>query len=350
MIYQIEGELWSDVFAVPGVIVDEHIKLCGAASLKALLLILRRGGKGEAEEIALQLSLSPADLADALNYWVHLGVLREAGQAPMEEDVPPVRQPESTGLVYELPVPSPPPKEEEPEPALEQEEQRPLPGASRQKLTTRQINEMSRSDENIAFLLQEAQSVLGKPLTPVATDTIAALYSYYGMSPDLVLMLLQYCVSLGKDSMRYVEKVAAGWMEAGIDSHEKAEAEIVRASQRNQAEGRIRRMFGIGDRTLISSERKYIHSWTEELGCSDALITLAYERTVEQKGKLSFAYLNGILQNWHAKGIKTPSQAEQEMLTGKRPPVAPSGEKQSGGKKVASYDMSELEELTYGAK
>lgn len=340
MSYYVDGPLWSSAFAVPGSIVDQHLKLCGGASLKVLLFLLRRGGDADLGEVASFLNLPQADVQDAVNYWVHLGVLRQMEEAPHSK--PSVPAPSAAILSYTEEQEEPPE-----EPKLQSPEKPPV-RIQRRRLTTRQINEMGRQDQNIAYLLQEAQGVLGKPLTPVSTDTIAALYSYYGMQPDLVLMLLQYCVSMGKDNMRYVEKVAAGWIEAGIDSHEKAEGEILRATRRQSAEEKVRRLMGIYDRALVGSEREFIRIWTEELRFSIELIGLAYERTVEQKGKLSFAYLNGILQNWRAKGISTVKQAREEMQQNlgkwkREQSPAPA-------KSEASYDMEELERLTYGTK
>jgi len=331
MPYQIEPNLWNGVFAVPDKIVDEHLKLCGAAALKALLLILRRGGEADTPEIAGVLSLPPADVHDAINYWIHLGVLRQTGAA-QEAAIPVVTleytsegPKEGSGLIS-----SPPEKPQE------------KPGASRRRLSSGQIGEMSRSDENIAYLLQEAQGVLGEPLGPVGSETVAALYSYYGMQPDLILMLLGYCVSIGKTSMRYIEKVAAGWIEQGIDSHEKAEGEIIKTQNRNSIERKIQKMMGIADRALIAREQEYIRKWIEQWGMSYDLIMLAYERNVELKGKLSFAYMNGILQNWKEKGAFTPKQALLDIQSGK-------GKKQHVAEAGStSYDIGELENLVYG--
>ena len=346
--------MWNSVFAVPGALVDEHLKLCGGAALKALLFVLRKNGDASPEQIAGFLGLPVADVLDALNYWVHLGVLSKIPaekSCPGQEHAPfhkedPTSQPRTYELDSFRQNPSPIIREDKAAALYPQQGQSPLqedtaipqppthkPGSFRQKLTPKQINEMSREDGNIVFLLQESQMILGKPITPVATDTITALYSYYGMKPEVILMLLQYCILQGKDNMRYIETVAGGWIEAGIDTHEKAEREIVKAFEREKLENVIRRLFGIHERTLIASERKYISSWKEQ-GISVELIGLAYERTIEQKGKLSFAYINGILQNWQAKGISSTGQAMEEMR-GKKTPPAPA-------KSAATDEMEQI--------
>ncbi|MCL2857776.1 MAG: DnaD domain protein [Oscillospiraceae bacterium] len=296
--YQLESALWRGVFAVPGAVVDEHLKLCDETALKVLLLILRRGDEVTLEEISNFLGTDPQAVEQAISYWTKLGILMEPTPAPPQR-----------------PNTKAPPPIVDPAPTTQPTYM--LPGKERRKLTTRQINEMSAGDDTIAFLLREAQMIIGKPLTPVATDTVAALYSYYGMNPEVLLMLLQYCVGQKRDNMRYIEKVAASWIEMGIDTHEKAEREILAVAERAGQEAAVRRVLGINDRALISSEREYIAAWSEQ-GIPSELIGLAYERTIEQKGKLSLPYINGILQNWRAKGISTPAGALQEMRAGKK--------------------------------
>ncbi|MFQ8601441.1 MAG: helicase DnaB, partial [Oscillospiraceae bacterium] len=87
--YSIHLGAWNSVFAVPSCVVDEHIRLAGAASLKVLLYLLRNAGNPiDAAQISSALALSEADIQDALNYWVEARLLcadgdglRPAGKA-----------------------------------------------------------------------------------------------------------------------------------------------------------------------------------------------------------------------------------------------------------------------------
>lgn len=334
MAYQFGNGIWANVFAVPCDIVDKHIRLCSPLSLKVLMVLLRSGGALELGELSETLGQSRADVQDALNYWTANGVISPAGEAVEETPaltyaLVPDKEPEPTP-----PLPAPP------EPKGRRIE---LLTAARSRLTMQEINDMADVDASIGGLLQEAQHIMGKPLTPVLTDMVVALYSYYGMEPDIVLMLMQYCVSMGKESVRYMEKVAASWVEQGIDSHEKAEEEILKASRKNQVEHEIKSAFGIYDRTLVPKEKRFIATWVEEFHMELPLIQLAFERCVELKGKLSFDYINGILSNWNRDGIKTPARAMQEMQQKKdqrdqRKPASVDGA-------AASYDMNQLEHM-----
>ena len=64
------------MFACPSSIVDNHIKLAGAAQLKVLLFILRHAGENfTIDDIASFLSMNPADVKDSLLYWKETNVI-----------------------------------------------------------------------------------------------------------------------------------------------------------------------------------------------------------------------------------------------------------------------------------
>lgn len=349
MAYQVGNGMWNGVFAVPNIVTDQHLKLASGLSVKVLLLLLRRAGNAEPREMAQLLGQSVSDIQDAVNYWIAQGILAEAGAPVLEYEKLPAEPQEVAQPVLpvnpaqvELTV-FPAVSAAAPErPSSDEPRRVTTLSSSRPRLTTQEINELASQDKNITYLLQETQSVLGKPLTPVASSTMASLYSYTGMQPDLILMLVHYCVSIGKDNMRYIEKVADSWVEKGIDSHEKAEAEILRLTQSDQMENKIKSAFGIYDRTLVPSEKAFIQAWIKEYGQDMPLIQLAFERAVEIKGKLSFAYINGILSNWHAKGVTTTAQAMAEIKDNRPAKVKSQG-------KSSSYDIGELENMiNYG--
>ncbi|HAN44371.1 MAG TPA: hypothetical protein DCP97_03170 [Ruminococcaceae bacterium] len=122
-----------------------------------------------------------------------------------------------------------------------------------------------------------------------------------------------------------------------MDTYEKAEAHIKRITERESNCGLVKSAFGFDQRVLSDNEKKYINKWFEEYKTNIALIKLAYNRTVDTIGKVSFAYIDKILFEWSKKGITTPEEALKEMAEGKP------GE--SREQRKASYEIDELETL-----
>ncbi|MBQ1575562.1 MAG: DnaD domain protein, partial [Oscillospiraceae bacterium] len=78
---------------------------------------------------------------------------------------------------------------------------------------------------------------------------------------------------------------------------------------------RIAALMGIRGRELSRTESKYLESWIE-MGFDDEAIAAAFDRTLTNTGALKWPYLNGILKNWHAKGLH--DAAAIEASEGKR--------------------------------
>lgn len=335
MAFQLDFGIWGQIFAVPTAIVDKHIRLCGSASLKVLLVLLRYSQEDiTLSRIAELVGLSEADTQDALNYWTASGVIR---CTPSGGDI--LVTPGETAA----PVPpKAPPAPADPVPApdvpavSEAEEQRVVRLSSRPRLTPDVIADMAKENGEIRSLIQEAQVLLGKPLSPSATESLVSLYSYGGMSVEVILTVIQYCVSIQKDSIRYIEATAYGWMDKGIDSLDKAERYILEKTQADENEKKVRAAFGIRDRDLTGKESDYAAKWTGVYHFDEAMLRLAYERTIDGKGRLSFPYCDGILTRWHEKGISTPKQAVDEMNTPPARPDAPASAPSGTGRSVNS--------------
>lgn len=288
-------------FAVPAAVVDEHLRLCSALQLKLILLLLRTGSALSDEELARQLRQNPADIRDAAAYWESCGLL--AAREENAEHSAAASRPAAPAL----------PVSQEVSPAVREiaagEDRRTVIVTDSRRFTRAECNELASRDRRLMDLLQKAQDITGSTLTSVDMQCLTALYAYYGLSPEYIITVMGYCKSIGKLSMRYVEKTAASWLENGVDTLPKAERYIEYLGQRRSHEGLVRSAFGIGDRGLTTREREFIQSWFGQLGYGIDVIRLAYERAVENTGKLSFAYINKVLQNWHAEGIKTAADA-----------------------------------------
>jgi len=339
--YSIDNGIWSSVFALPCEIVDKHLKLCGALPLKVLLVLLRHSRPMDSQELAGLLGQSPGDIQDAVNYWVHLGIISQDGALPAAA-LSYTEEPEISAPAVVAEIPSPALITREPARREEQNgESKIIHLGKPRRLTISEVAELSREDKSIRELLDESQSAFGRTLKPTESEAIVTIYVRYEMPPDIILMLLHYCVSIGKAGMAYIEKVAQDWCERGVDTHEKVDAEISRLSQRDDTDRTIRSLFGISGRNITPREREFYLHWVDDLKFSQPLIKLAFERTADQKGKLSFAYMNAILTNWHQKGIITPEAAIAEIQGGGR-----TAEKRGkASEPQASYNIGHFEAL-----
>lgn len=177
---------------------------------------------------------------------------------------------------------------------------------------TASINTSSKPDRDLLDMLVMAERILGKMLSPVAVEKLYSFHDWLGMSPELILRLLEYCAEIDKKDIRYIEKVAISWNEQGIDTVARAETHIRNLNYRRSYEYKIRTVLGIGDRALGATEKKYIEQWYNDK-ISVELVSFAYDYCVAKTGKYAAPYLNKVIIAWYEMGIKTPEDAKRAI-------------------------------------
>lgn len=115
------------------------------------------------------------------------------------------------------------------------------------------------------------------------------------MSADLIEYLVEYCVSRGRKSMRYIETVALAWAKDGITTVEMARDASSRFSKDYYT---ILKAMGISGRNPVDNEITYIDTWRKTYGFDLELIQEACSRTVLSTGQPSFQYADKILSGW----------------------------------------------------
>ena len=250
-------------------------------------------------EIAEALDILETDVNKAWRYWKRVGLVHSEGKGVLVFD-PVVSETVKTGSAQsEVPAD---------EKSTNEKNTAEKPKEASMKEIAKAMNVNPKMKETVAM----AEQLLKKTLS---RREVAALYNFtewYGMSLEVVLVLIEYCATIDKTSFSYIEKVAQGWNEQGINTIESATKELNHAIKVVKMQNKVKKIFGI-DRELSGTEANYISKWVSELYMSEAMIKNAYERTVANTGKISMPDMNTILTSWHSKGIKTVSQiAEKE--------------------------------------
>ena len=135
--------------------------------------------------------------------------------------------------------------------------------------------------------------------------------------------------------MRAFEKEALWWANREILTIEAAEEYIQWANNRASAVGQIKELLGIRGRELVKSELERINSWLD-MGFSEEVVSIAFERTVTNTGSLKWNYMDKILRSWKEKNLMTPQEIEEKDSRKPKLQTASTG----GG----SMDFSKLDE------
>ena len=289
-------------FFVPASVVDKHIKLATANQLRVLLTFLKNVSIGPSPKfLADALKLPESEVIDALNFWVEREVIATEGEkaAIVNEDKAPVAPVRSAAI----------------------------------KPTREEVSSAAMSDPKIPFLIQEAEMKLSRGLRDGEIRTLCWLYLDHGMDVSLILMLVEYAVSENKATIAFIEATALSWLAAGVTTLTEAEEQIEIRNRRKTAWGVVLSAFGMEYRMPSDKELELSGKWVLEWGFKSEMLKEAYNICVDKNAKVSFAYVNKILEKWHKSGITTLDAAKNESK--------PKEAKNS----FASYDKSLVEKL-----
>lgn len=341
MEFKINPSAYSNMFPIPSCIVDENIRLASAVQLKAMLYMLRHNMMGETvscEQIGQALGYDKDDIADAMIFWLDRGLVikseekfetMKAPSQPIEapksfhSSQPTVQEMQNEKTVSEIPVTKP---------------------------THEQVAARCSECAEFRELFAEAQMKLGKTIGYDGQSTLIMMHDSYGLPIEVILMLIEYAVSKGKTGYKYLTSLARTWCEKEIDTLEAAEEYIRKQNDADRLWQQFRNLTGAENVKATTKQRQYFASWGNALGFDIDVIYLAYEICIDRTERMSLAYMDKILKNWHSQGVKTPMDVQKiqnDWAAEKKKKNAKSSEKAST---QSSYDIDAFTKKGIGLK
>lgn len=316
MSYKINLGAWGKVFAVPSGVVEHYIKLASGENIKVLLFLLcNSGAEYSAEDIAAATGVTPEKAASSIEYWRQKNILAESDGSLIpsqtvfpQADTPATTAAETSVVNAAIRV-----------------------AATREpQFAPKEIADTVRASAAVEFIYKHSEKLLGRPLKHAERNALMIVLEEIGLSPEITIMLAEYCASVDRFTPRVLKDTALAWYEAEIKTIEQAEEYIRIQRDRYCTEARLKKLFELNC-AFSKQQKEYIHLWTEKLGFDTEMLDEAYQATLNGAGKLSFQYMNKILYSWYDKGIKTTEQIEKAA---KKPK-----------KETASFEADDLDAL-----
>ena len=306
------------VTAVSNTFIDEYMGTASGEYVKVYLYLLRHAGKNvEIPDIAEALNHTEADVRRALAYWERAGVLASEKEEPAAGEAAVTRE-DLTDAGYIIPESRRNYRDSDVEGRMPEESAadsgKQLQGSERgmaKQPGTMDIPDAGNSydrmkrlsaDEEFSALLYAVQQYLGKTFSAIECEKFAYFYDVLHMSCELLEYLAEYCAEGGHTSIRYIEKVALNWYQAGIHTRDEAREHSARYSKDTSA---VMKAFGIMGRNAGTAEQEFIRRWFKEFGFDSMIVTEACNRTLTATGSASFPYADKILAGWKENGVRT---------------------------------------------
>lgn len=280
------GDL-NNLLVLPGEVADS-LPSAGAEQLRVLLWFSRHSADFDPAACAAALGVSEQECVGCLNYWAEKGVLRSA-DAVVSAFASTTAEP-STKVARPAAV----------------------------KPLWKEVLAYQQAHKDFSAFLQEVSARLGRPLNHGDNATLMYLVTTAGIPQNAVLLAVAYAVSINKASMRYIESLVLGWADEDIVTLEQVDAKIRELTETRQSADKVEKVLGLV-RPLNAAQAKTAHKWLTAWCFSDVMLQHAQTLTLENCDKFSVAYMDKILERWHAEGVHSPDRIEAPKAKKKGP-------------------------------
>lgn len=345
----ISSDIATSFTTVSDIFIDQYMPKANGEFVKVYLYLLRATGSGAGiatiSEIADHFSNTEADIIRALNYWASEGILQlqsgadgqimginlcslsvsgvQAAQSNIQSTVADNAAQNNlqnsvvnnatqnilkNGVVNNAAQNISTANIQMQDSVVEKlKSQTPDKAASSQKEYTLDEIKEFRKNPDISELFFIIETYLKHTLSSTDTNMVLYWLDELHFSTDLVEYLVEYCITKGHSSLRYMNKVALGWADAGIKTVDQAKDD---AAAHSQIYYSVMKALGITGRNLVDSEVSLINKWVGEYGFDIELVKAACSKTISAIQKPSFEYTDSILANWRKKDVHTLKDVE----------------------------------------
>ena len=332
----ISSDIATSFTTVSDIFIDQYMPKANGEFVKVYLYLLRATGSGAGiatiSEIADHFSNTEADIIRALNYWASEGILQvqtgadgqimginlcslsvsgmQAAQSNIQSAVADnaaqnnLQNSVVNNAAQNISTANIRMQDSVVEKLKNQATDKPAP--SQKEYTLDEIKEF-RKNPDISELFFIIETYLKHTLSSTDTNMVLYWLDELHFSTDLVEYLVEYCITKGHSSLRYMNKVALGWADAGIKTVDQAKDD---AAAHSQIYYSVMKALGITGRNLVDSEVSLINKWVGEYGFDIELVKAACSKTISAIQKPSFEYTDSILANWKKKDVHTLKDVE----------------------------------------
>ena len=332
----ISSDIATSFTTVSDIFIDQYMPKANGEFVKVYLYLLRATGSGAGiatiSEIADHFSNTEADIIRALNYWASEGILQlqsgadgqimginlcslsvsgmQAAQSNIQSAVADnaaqnnLQNSVVNNAAQNISTANIRMQDSVVEKLKSQTTDK--ASSSQKEYTLDEIKEF-RKNPDISELFFIIETYLKHTLSSTDTNMVLYWLGERHFSSDLVEYLVEYCITKGHSSLRYMNKVALGWADAGIKTVDQAKDD---AAAHSQIYYSVMKALGITGRNLVDSEVSLINKWVGEYGFDIELVKAACSKTISAIQKPSFEYTDSILANWRKKDVHTLKDVE----------------------------------------
>ena len=161
-------------------------------------------------------------------------------------------------------------------------------------------------------MLEDIEKSIGRTLSSKEMTMYISWLNDFNFSPEIILLLVQYCALKGKTNSRYIEKTAISWFDAKIKDINDAQSFIKKHEDKWIKIRKILDYLGIKDGEIMKPQEDLLSKWIQTYNFSLEIIYKACDICFQRINKADFKYIDGILTSWNKDKIKTLEDIEKK--------------------------------------
>ncbi len=282
--YKIKAEQNSSLPAA----LTARLRDADGVALKTALFLLSLNRAAEEKEISEALGIPTESVIRALNFWKGAGLVLETDKKDSAVSASTVNS-------------------------------EPKAISAREPLSQEKISGILLRNPELSNLMQEAQTILGRPLASNESRLLLEVFEYDGMTAEIILLLVGYCAPRAKNSravITMVSRLSEELFEESVVSYEAVCEKIKLFELREKRENEVAAALELRDKAFSRSEKANIARWYEEYGYD---ICFVKEASLRAGDKNSVKYVSGILKSWYNSGYKTIKDTREEISNASAP-------------------------------
>jgi len=153
-----------------------------------------------------------------------------------------------------------------------------------------------KSNKKFKKDIQAIESIYCELLTQDDVSMIYDIIEVQKIPLEIFIITLSYCLENNKKRMKYIAKTVLTNHKNGLTTVAEVEEHFLSISESREYSGQIKKLLNIKGRDFIDAENQFITKWQGSKKTMED-IKAAYEKTIMNTGKLSFAYMDKIIMN-----------------------------------------------------
>ncbi|MGM0396400.1 MAG: DnaD domain protein [Bacillota bacterium] len=183
------------------------------------------------------------------------------------------------------------------------EEKKPRASSEKDLIEANQIPLINNMFNNIDYMMR-------RQTAPMEKKQILSWIQDYNMNPDVIEKAVSYGAEVkNKRSIKYIEGIIRNWYDQGLTNMDAVMEYFNKVDKKYFRYQKVMKSIGLEHKGVTDGDLKVVNKWFDQYGYTMELVLKGCE-TANKVQYPTINYIDGVISDWHNKGIKEVADIE----------------------------------------